>query len=365
MKTKGKIDLKFFFIILLVMEILSLKAADSLRVRRPSFIGFPVVFYQPETHWGAGMVGLVRFKKRTEHDSIRYSNITMAFSDTQLNQIVFSAPYYLWFAREKYNVYGELGYQRENYLFFGVGNRNPHEFHERYNLHVARMKLNILRRLHSHLYAGINYSFDRTALFNFEDGGQLISGDIPGSGGGTISGAGITVKFDNRDNQFYATKGYYAEVFATCNSRYVGSDYEFGRYSLNLATYVALPRKQVLAFNAYAFANKGRVPFYQMATLGGDIRLRGLYNGRYRDNNCWILQAEYRASLFWRLGAVAFAGIGDVASDLSRFNLMNTRLAYGGGMRLLIDKKQHLNLRFDVGLSQRNPNYYFTVAEAF
>jgi outer membrane protein assembly factor BamA len=132
-----------------------------------------------------------------------------------------------------------------------------------------------------------------------------------------------------------------------------------------MSTYVALPRKQVLAFNAYGVISSGTVPFYQMALLGGETKMRGLYQGRFRDKDCVILQAEYRAHLFWRVGAVAFASIGDVASQLNQFNYKYTRLAVGGGVRALVDKKQHLNLRFDAGYSNDRFNYYLTLGEAF
>jgi outer membrane protein assembly factor BamA len=358
--------INFFSIIFFISGLLTIKAnGDSTRVKRIRLIALPVIFHLPETQWGAGVAGIIRFRQKSEPDSMRYSNVTFAFSDTQLNQIVFSTPFQFWLNHEKYNVYGEFGFQSENYLFFGIGNHIPSNFQERYHLHVPRLRVSVLQRIYAHLYAGLIYSIENTTLINLLDTGMLIKGTIPGSKGGLVSGAGGTLKYDNRDNQFYATKGYYVELFVLANSKITGSDYNFNKYSLNVSTYKALPLRQVLAFNAYALVNQNDVPFYQMAMLGGDTRMRGMYNGRYRDKNCWILQAEYRVELFWKLGAAVFGGIGDVAPRINQFDLKNTRSTYGGGIRLLIDKKQHLNLRFDAGISNKTLNYYFTIAEAF
>ena len=338
---------------------------DSTDTKRIKLVALPVIYYQPETKWGAGAAGLLRFKQKSEPDSMRHSNVMFVLSGTQLGQILCGAPFQMWFNKEKYNVYGEAAFQSINYLFFGVGNHVPPYFRERYYANNPRFKVNALRRVYPHLYAGFKYMFDYTNITQLNDTGMLIKGTIAGSKGGAVSGAGGTIKYDNRDNQFYATQGYYVEVFALANNKLIGSDYQFGKYSLDMSTYVALPRKQILAFNAYGVISTGNVPFYQMALLGGENHMRGLYQGRFRDKDCWVLQAEYRAHLFWRVGAVAFAGIGDIAPQLSQFNYKYTHLAFGGGIRGLVDKKQHLNLRFDAGYSNNKMNYYLTLGEAF
>ncbi|MHB8259540.1 MAG: BamA/TamA family outer membrane protein [Bacteroidia bacterium] len=338
---------------------------DTTHTKRIRFAALPIIYYQPETKWGAGAAGLFRFKQKTEPDSMRHSNIMFSLVGTQLAQILIGIPFQMWFNREAYNVYGEVGFQSVNYLFFGIGNHVPSYFRERYFTNNPRLRLTALRRVYPHLYAGLKYSYDYTNITQLSDTGMLIKGTIAGSKGGAVSGVGTTIKYDNRDNQFYATKGYYAEFFALTNNNLTGSDYSFGKYSLDVSTYCALPYKQVLAFNGYGVINTGNVPFYQMAVLGGDSKMRGLYQGRFRDKDCWVLQTEYRAHLFWRLGAVAFASIGDVAPQLNQFNYKYTHLAFGGGLRVLADKKQRLNLRFDTGYSNNQVNYYFTLGEAF
>ena len=359
--------LKLFFIVFSMYSLLSAGMnKDTTHIKKNvKLLAIPVVYYAPETKLGVGAAGVFRFKPKSEPDSLRHSNVMFAMSLTELHQVVIGIPFQMWFKKEKFNLYGSTDYQNVNYLFFGVGNHDPSYFKERYYANFPRLRLTGLERIYPHLYAGFKYSFDYTTFTQFSDTGQLVKGTIPGSKGGTVSGVGGTVKYDNRDNQFYATKGYYVEFFALTNSSVTGSNYRFDKYSLDMSTYVALPYQQALAFNAYGVVTTGNVPFYQMAVLGGDSKLRGLYQGRYRDKDCMVMQAEYRAHLFWRMGIVAFAGVGTVAPQLNQFNLAYTHLTYGAGLRALIDKKQHLNARIDMGINGDHVNYYFTIGEAF
>jgi len=68
-----------------------------------------------------------------------------------------------------------------------------------------------------------------------------------------------------------------------------------------------------------------------MEELGGADMMRGLYGGRFTDKCLMAYQAEYRRFLFWRIGMVGFASMGEVASTPGRFELDSFHYAYGGG----------------------------------
>ncbi len=362
--------IKIFFTIFLSCLLLSVSAnKDSTLIKKieknVKLLIIPVLYYTPETKLGGGAAGVFRFKQKKEPDSLRHSNVLFALSATQLGQIVLGAPFQFWFNKEKYNIYGEPAYQKVNYLFFGIGNHVAKNFQEKYYASYPRLRLAALVRVYPHIYAGLRYVFDYTTLSKLSPTDSLIKGTIAGSRGGVVSGIGGTIKYDNRDNQFYPTKGYYVELYALTDSKITGSNYRFDKYSLDMSTAVALPYKQVIVFNAYGIITTCNVPFYHLALLGGEKKMRGIYEGKYRDRDCWVLQAEYRVPLFWRFGLVAFTGIGSVAPKLKDFNYKYIYATYGGGFRFVVDKKQHLNLRFDVGVNNLHANYYLTIGEAF
>jgi outer membrane protein assembly factor BamA len=148
--------------------------------------------------------------------------------------------------------------------------------------------------------------------------------------------------------------------------RTIGSDFAFNRFSLDLRKYIRFSYSRCLALQTTFLFQSGDPPFWRMGLLGGSAEMRGYYLGRYRDRNMINLQAEYRwVPVLWRLGLVAFAGLGDVASTLGGFDLGSFKLAYGLGLRFVFDPKQRLHLRLDFGFGKGTSGVYFTAGEAF
>lgn len=143
------------------------------------------------------------------------------------------------------------------------------------------------------------------------------------------------------------------------------SEFDFTNYLLDLRHYHSFSRHTVLAGQVYLNVKNGEVPFKQAATLGGSSLLRGYYNGRYRDNNALIIQAEVRQQLIGRLGGVLFAGLGDVAHSIRDFDIGDLKPTGGGGLRFLISRREHLNIRFDAAVGKQTHGFYVNISEAF
>ncbi|MCK5453025.1 MAG: hypothetical protein KAJ16_01620, partial [Calditrichia bacterium] len=95
-------------------------------------------------------------------------------------------------------------------------------------------------------------------------------------------------------------------------------------------------------------------------------RMRGYFEGRYRDLTYGMMQLEYRQYFWWRLGFIVFGGIGDVAEDLLQVKFEDLKYSYGLGLRYLFNKKEKVNLRLDLGIGQDgNSGIYFGIEEAF
>jgi len=96
-----------------------------------------------------------------------------------------------------------------------------------------------------------------------------------------------------------------------------------------------------LALNLYTIFSNTDLPFFKWEFRWNE-KNAGFYEGRYRDNNLLVFQAEYRRHLFWLLGFTLFADAGQVAKRYDAFNDKNWKYTYGGGLRLTIDKAQRL-----------------------
>jgi outer membrane protein assembly factor BamA len=332
---------------------------------RFKIIGLPVFFYTPDTKFGGGAGGLSTFNFPSDSLNARRSSVTVGAVYTQLKQVLLYFPFQLFPQNQRYWISGEVGYYRYIFNFFGTGNDIPSSFIEKYDATFPRLRLNASRQLRPGLYAGVRYAFDRFSFQLRDSTGLLIREDIVGYNGGTVSGAGLGMNYDTRDVLFFPRKGWLIDAQLYAEDKLTGSDFKYQRFAADVAHYVPVGKKSVLALNAVAVVSVGEVPFHQMPVIGGTRRMRGYFEGKYRDNNLFMLQSEYRMPLFWRIGAVAFGGLGVVSRRLGDTDLEHLRYNYGAGIRIQIDKVQKINVRLDYGLGYRSRGFYLTFGEAF
>jgi hypothetical protein len=102
-----------------------------------------------------------------------------------------------------------------------------------------------------------------------------------------------------------------------------------------------------------------------MALMGGTERMRGYYEGQYRNNVTINGQFEVRRHLFWLIGGVAFISAGEVVPFYADFNSKNIKLTAGGGLRLMVNQEHKTNLRFDFGIGKNTYVLFFGFSEAF
>lgn len=360
------------FLLLLGPSLLVAQSADTLatspdkRLRKSSLIPIPLVFYTPETQWGGGAAVLYAFRLRGQPDSQRPSQVQLGLAYTQRKQVLAYLPFQFFSKNEKRNIFGELGYYRYVYKLFGIGNETPADSEETYQANYPRLRVNALQLVRPHWYLGLRYWFDDYRIVKPDPAGLLVQGVVTGSRGGIISGGGPLLNFDSRDNIFFPTTGTYVEAELFFNRQAFGSDFDFFRFSVDASKYFSGEKKRVLALNAWFVSSTGEVPFQQLALLGGPRKMRGYFEGRYREKNLWMLQAEYRVPLFWRLGGVVFGGIGSVGPDLGGLFGQQVHATCGAGLRVLLADDDHINLRIDVGANEHGEIFpYLTVREAF
>jgi outer membrane protein assembly factor BamA len=147
----------------------------------------------------------------------------------------------------------------------------------------------------------------------------------------------------------------------------IGSKYSFQSYKLTFNKYQSLTKNQVLAFGSYFCGVGGQPPFYGNCIYGAQNQLRGYTAGRYFDRYMMASQLEYRLALPWRLGLVAFGGIGGVIPGADQFLIRNSYFlpSAGGGLRFELSKKYHVNLRADLGYGKDGHTFGLGVGEAF
>ena len=341
------------------------QVSDTLDASKFRAFPLPVIYYTPETEWGFGAVSLFTFRFKGETARSRNSQFQFGGAYTQRDQLLFYLPYQLYYQNEEYYVYGELGYYRYSYRFFGVGNDLPSSNEELYNVNFPRFRLNALKLIRPKLYMGFRYWLDDYNIVRRKEGGILETQNIIGATGGIVSSLGLISIYDSRNNYNYPSSGQYFEGLLLPNYNFTGSDFAFTRVSFDYVNFQSWS-KNIVAINLFAVSIIGDPPFNEMAFIGGRSKMRGYFEGRFRDRNLLMTQLEYRRHLIWKIGMTAFAAYGVVAKTPQKFETRRIKPSGGLGLRYRLNEEEKINIRLDIGFGEKNNSgVYLTIGEAF
>ncbi|RKY90432.1 MAG: hypothetical protein DRQ01_09190 [Ignavibacteriae bacterium] len=350
-------------------EILSdslLIKTDSLRVKKINFNGYPYAFYTPETQLAFGAGGIIVFYTKPSDTILKPSKIGFGGHYSTNNQYKLSVNPALYFNENKLFIRTPISFGVFVDKFWGIGNdtqENGTEQYERETI-TASFILQSPPILFSASRSGIILEYDKTTITDKKENELLKNDSIVGNKGGELYGIGYDLTWDSRDNIFFPNKGGYQYFKLIIYPEF--SDYNFGLLELDVSRYISFKEDHVFAFNLYMSSALGTAPFYKLPALGGQKRMRGYFNGRYRDNFYATLQLEYRQYFWKKFGFVAFGGIGDVSSELITYDFSTVKYSIGGGLRYLFNKKQKINLRMDIAVGRDgNTGIYFGLEEAF
>jgi hypothetical protein len=332
---------------------------------------FPIVYYTPETSLAIG--GGVVFTLRDEGDAMdtRPDNMQVITAYTLNNQ------FFLMLSPEKYfnNQHGRL-YMNVSYLnwptsFFGIGNDSdidPGEIEdqeETYTDESLMIQPWIMHTVIADLSLGLTLDWKNTHVQDVEDGGIIDQEDLVGAEGGVSAGLGPVITWDTRDNLFAPSEGSWHKAWAWFYGEWMGSDYTYDYYGLDLRHYLPVSKGSVLALQGFLALTSGEVPFYEYPTP----LMRGLYENVFVDKNAVAVRAEYRfpIKIFGgeRWGGALFGAVGDAFPDTTSTEDFDLKVAGGAGLRFALNKAEKINLRLDIGVSRYGVFPYIMLQEAF
>lgn len=334
--------------------------------RRRSILFFPVLARSIETGWAGGVASTATFRFNRQDTVTRTSNVQALAIYTARRQFVTALNSTIFFPGERYILNTQMSYSHFPDKFWGLGNVAPDSNEEPYTFRQYYIYMHLQRLLGRRLFAGLVYEFQRLMDVTFVPGGLIDQKQVPGRFPYHISGAGLSLTYDSRNNAFTPSAGTLAQVYFEHCAPYVGSQFTYTNYVVDLRTFRRITGRHILAMQAFGFFGAGEVPLRSFATFGGSNNMRGYYDGRYRDKTQVVLQAEYRLPLFWRIGAVGFGSIGNVAGQPGTSLVEHVKWAYGAGLRFALKPSEGLNLRIDYGIGQgTSRGLYFQIGEAF
>ena len=337
---------------------------DTLHLKH--LLVFPVVARSIETDWSFGLAGAATVRLFTNDTIARTSNMQVLALYTLKKQLVAAINGTEYFRHEKYVLSEQISYSSFPDKFWGLGQHTTDSMEESYAFKQYYIYLHLMRKVAPSFFVGGMFQFQNVMDVDYTAGGLFDKENIAGKEGYAVSGMGLSFTYDNRNDAFSPDKGNFIQANFTTYTNLLGSKYNFTNYVLDARKFLRMYKHQVLALQAYWSLNEGKnVPIRSLVSLGGNNSMRGYYAGRFRDNNLYVLQSEYRMPVYKRWGVAAFASMGNVSKDISDMTL-HCKYTWGGGIRFALNKNEKLNIRLDYGFSNDHTSgLYFQLGEAF
>lgn len=327
---------------------------------------FPVIAKSIETGWSFGTAGAFTFRLSPADTISRTSNAQLLVLYSTKKQLVTAINGSQYFNKEHYILNEQVSFSSYPDKFWGLGKNAPDAAEESYKFNQYYVYLHLLRKVAPDFFVGALFEMQRVWDVSYTAGGIFDQQQVLGRNGYHVAGLGGSITYDKRNNAFAPDNGFFCQLSLNHFDKFWGSDYNYTNIVLDMRKYIPVARGQVLAFQLFSFNNTGEVPIRSLASFGGANRMRGYYDGRYKDLNQLVFQGEYRFPVYKRFSGVAFAGTGSVGRNFSDYAVDDLKYSFGGGLRIALNKKEKLNLRLDYGIGQgKNSGFYLQLGEAF
>ncbi len=259
-------------------------------------------------------------------------------------------------------------YHKPRARFYGIGNNVSREEGCDFSLNDLDIKLGVQHAVGHDLGFLVSLHARRGVIGKGDIKGLPDLTDIrpqpEGISGGWSNGLEFAVYRDTRDPPDDPLSGSKLMFSCAVYPKELG-DFSFERYQLEFVKFVPLP------FSAHRLALKsdiqlvrGRAPFWALSQIGGPYSARGYYEGRFRDRDRILLNAEYRFPVFKFLSGVLFLDCGRVYKDvLGSPSLKRLHLVPGLGMRFRL--YPDLIARLDAGVSNEQVAVYLEFGHLF
>ncbi|WP_340618044.1 BamA/TamA family outer membrane protein [Xenorhabdus entomophaga] len=325
----------------------------------------PGPFYTPEMGMGIGVavVGLYR-PDSSDHIS-QTSSLGLSGFGSSTGAFGLNFTNYNFLAGDQWRLFvsGTLNNIPTYYWGKGYSAGKNNGNKEKYHSQEFDIRPRFLYRVTDATYMGLGWHFSSVNASNPDSGAKRYFDRSVGGRSVISSGVSAYFSYDTRDFLPNAQHGQAFEIIYTYFSPELGGDHRFHTTQFQFSTYYQLSEKTVLAFDNYARFSAGDVPWNQLSLLGNGQRMRGYYEGRYRDNNIFATQLELRHKLDWRHGVVGWIGTGTLGDTPSKLGTRHWLPSVGIGYRF--EFKPRMNVRLDFGVGKGSTGFYFQVGEAF
>ncbi|QIZ76964.1 BamA/TamA family outer membrane protein [Ferrimonas lipolytica] len=322
----------------------------------------PGPIYSPEKQFGIGISAVGLFVADETMMDYAPSSITVKGYGTTNGSIGTEMELRSHYKHDSERLYIDAEIMDAPDLYYGVGIRAGRDDNNEieFDRTTYRIAPQYLWRVATSTYAGIGFDFRRSESNALDPKVP----DLKTGFGDSSQNLGLTahVIHDSRDFALNASRGRLIEFNLSGYSDNLASDESFQKLAMTYSEYKPVGNA-TFAWQVQTELSHGDVPWDQLAHLGGSRKLRGYEEGRYRDEQLLMAQAEWRQPIYGRHGAVAWAGVGTLSEDIDELGKEKWLHSVGVGYRFAIKPK--VNLRLDLGFGNGDKGAYFSVNEVF
>lgn len=194
-----------------------------------------------------------------------------------------------------------------------------------------------------------NYNIDNSGLSGFDS-----------------TGVGLTLEYDSRDSQYFATKGHYFILHNIAYRKSLSGDYDFDVYDSRFVSYIKNFENNVLAINF-----SGRWTSDAPSSGYSSVFTRGYTRGQYLAPHITSIELDERIMLNDKWGATVYGSLSCLYGDVKTQTLKctdkeNLYPSIALGVSYALKPEEGLYLRAEAGLGKEgNHGFYLTFGQPF
>jgi len=175
--------------------------------------------------------------------------------------------------------------------------------------------------------------------------------------------AGLSAKlaWDTRDSTSMPNSGQLIDLALWRYDESVGGDFNYWNAKLKLLSFHQLHEKFVVGLRLDYSIIDGQAPFFAVPW----VTLRGIPAMRYQGERVAVAEVEARYHFHPKWAVLAFAGAGDVTSDVPAIDTEQNITSYGLGARFKIFEAQNVWIGIDIARGPEDTNWYIQIGQSW
>lgn len=332
--------------------------------KRVDFGILPGPHYSATTGLGLGIIGTATYSTDRTDTTLTRSNASVYTDMTTGGFFLIGLRGSHIFPKERFRLDYKLNLSTFTTSFWGIGYEMADN--DRNEADYRRNRINALARfmvkLAPNTYLGplVNYRYFQARGVDEADKPLWQGQDL------TLRTytAGLSFTYDSRDFMLNASRGAFLQIDQTFSPRFLGNgNHSFSTTEATLCAYRRVWRGGILAGELHGQFNYGHTPWPLKSEVGSNDRMRGYYEGRYRDQDLIEGQLELRQHIKGRNGIAVWVALANAFPDFNHVAMRHTLPNCGAGYRW--EFKKGINVRIDYGLTRHGGGFIFSINEAF